>query len=81
VDATSGAVIDIQNLRFSYSSLEILHGFSFRINRGEMVGLLGPNGAGKSTTIKIVAGIHPTGRGKVHIAGYALPEQRGRRRA
>jgi ABC-2 type transport system ATP-binding protein len=73
--SSSEAVIDIQNLRFSYSSLEVLHGISFRINRGEMVGLLGPNGAGKSTTIKIVAGIHPTGRGKVHIAGYALPEQ------
>jgi ABC-2 type transport system ATP-binding protein len=71
----SDAVIDIQNLRFSYSSIEVLHGISFRVRRGEVVGLLGPNGAGKSTTLKIVAGIHPTGRGKVHIAGYSLPEQ------
>jgi ABC-2 type transport system ATP-binding protein len=68
-------MIDVQNLRFSYSSLEILHGISFRVNRGEMVGMLGPNGAGKSTTIKILAGIHPNGRGKAHIAGFSLPEQ------
>jgi ABC-2 type transport system ATP-binding protein len=69
------AVIDIENLFFSYHTLEALHGISFRVRRGEMVGLLGPNGAGKSTTLKIVAGILPTGRGKVRIGGYSLPEQ------
>lgn len=73
--AASDTIIDIHDLHFSYSSLEVLHGISFRIRRGEMVGFLGPNGAGKSTTIKILAGIQPTGRGKVHIAGYPLPEQ------
>jgi ABC-2 type transport system ATP-binding protein len=75
MNAFSAPIIDIQNLRFSYSSREVLHGISFTVNRGEIVGLLGPNGAGKSTTIKILAGIHPTGRGKAHIAGFALPEQ------
>ncbi len=75
MDTFSDAVIDIQNLHFSYSSLEVLHGISFRVNRGEMVGLLGPNGAGKTTTIKIVAGIHSTAQGKVHVAGFALPQQ------
>jgi CDGSH-type Zn-finger protein len=34
-----------------------------------MIGLLGPNGAGKSTTLRIVAGILPTSKGKVHIPG------------
>ena len=74
MDSTSEASIDVQNLFFSYYSLEALHGISFRVHRGEMVGLLGPNGAGKSTTLKILAGILPTSRGKVHITGYALPE-------
>ena len=68
-------VIEIRNLYFSYYTLEALHGISFRVRRGEMVGLLGPNGAGKSTTLKIIAGILPTTRGKVYIAGYSLPEQ------
>ena len=72
---SSEPAIDIQSLCFAYSSLEVLHGISFSVRRGEMVGLLGPNGAGKSTTIKIVAGIHPANRGKIHIAGFALPEQ------
>jgi len=75
MNALSEAVIDIQDLFFPYHTLEALHGISFQVRRGEMVGLLGPNGAGKSTTLKIVAGILPTSRGKVRIAGYALPEQ------
>jgi ABC-2 type transport system ATP-binding protein len=75
MNSTSEASIEVQDLFFSYHSLEVLHGISFHIHRGEMVGLLGPNGAGKSTTIKILTGILPTSRGKAHIAGYALPEQ------
>lgn len=75
ISTASESAIEIRNLCFSYSSLEVLHGISFHVGRGEMVGLLGPNGAGKSTTIKILAGIHPTAQGRVHIAGYVLPDE------
>jgi ABC-2 type transport system ATP-binding protein len=75
MNVSAEAVIDIQDLFFSYGTFEALHGISFRVCRGEMVGLLGPNGAGKSTTLKILAGILPTSRGKVRIADYALPER------
>jgi ABC-2 type transport system ATP-binding protein len=75
MSASHEDIIDIRDLCFAYNAVEVLHGISFRVRRGELVGLLGPNGAGKSTTLKIVAGIHPTKQGKVHIAGFALPEQ------
>lgn len=68
-------MIEIEGLHYSYHSIEVLHGISFRIQQGEVVGLLGPNGAGKSTTIKIITGILPTGRGKVRVAGRPLPEE------
>jgi ABC-2 type transport system ATP-binding protein len=74
MNASTDAVIDIRELYFSYYTLEALHGISFCVRRGEMVGLLGPNGAGKSTTLKILAGILPTSKGKVRIAGHDLPE-------
>ena len=53
--------IIVENLRFRYSSAEVLHGLSFEIAPGEVTGLLGPNGAGKSTTIKILTGILAAG--------------------
>jgi ABC-2 type transport system ATP-binding protein len=75
VDASPESVINIRDLYFSYHATEVLHGISFQVHRGEVVGLLGQNGAGKSTTLKIIAGILPKSRGKVQITGYPLPEQ------
>jgi ABC-2 type transport system ATP-binding protein len=46
-----------------------LHGVSFEIQRGELVGYIGPNGAGKSTTIKILSGILVPSGGRVLIDG------------
>ena len=67
--------ITVENLRFSYATVEILHGLSFEIARGEVTGLLGPNGAGKSTTIKILTGILEPGSGRVSVEGFELPQQ------
>ena len=44
-----------------------VHGLTFSVDAGEMVGYIGPNGAGKSTTIKMLTGILvPTG-GRVRV--------------
>ena len=68
-----GPVVSVDGLTFSYGRGQVLHGISFCIRKGEVVGLLGPNGAGKSTTIKILTGILPPGGGSVRIAGHVMP--------
>jgi ABC-2 type transport system ATP-binding protein len=69
------AIVDFDQVVFSYGVTEVLHQVSFRLEAGQIVGLLGPNGAGKSTTIKIIAGIHAHGSGSVRVAGLPLPER------
>ena len=69
------AVVAVDGLTFSYGMGRVLHGISFTLRRGEVVGLLGPNGAGKSTTIKVLTGVLPPGGGSVRVAGHALPEE------
>lgn len=64
----------VENLRFRYSRVEVLHGLSFEIAPGEVTGLLGPNGAGKSTTLKILTGILAPDSGRVEVQGFSLPE-------
>jgi ABC-2 type transport system ATP-binding protein len=66
--------IVVENLRFGYARTEILHGLSFTIAPGEVIGLLGPNGAGKSTTIKILVGVLEPGSGRVVVDGLELPK-------
>ncbi len=63
-------MINVHNLHKSYAGVETLHGISFTINKGEIVGFLGPNGAGKTTTMRILTGYIPPSNGTVKIAGY-----------
>jgi len=70
----SAPVVSVKDLRFNYGRAEVLHGVSFEIMRGELVGLLGPNGAGKSTTIKILTGILELASGEVSVDGLQLPD-------
>jgi ABC-2 type transport system ATP-binding protein len=62
-------MINVTDLSKSYGPIEALHGVTFHIAPGEIVGLLGPNGAGKTTAIKILTGyLHPDD-GIVYVNG------------
>lgn len=62
-------VIEVENLRKSYSNFEALKGISFDLQPGEILGFLGPNGAGKTTTIQILLQIITPNSGAVNIFG------------
>jgi ABC-2 type transport system ATP-binding protein len=62
-----GAVTGLVHRR--YRDVDALHGVSFAIEPGELVGYIGPNGAGKSTTIKILAGILTPTSGRCEVRG------------
>jgi branched-chain amino acid transport system ATP-binding protein len=51
------SLLAIQDLAAGYGPIRVLHGFSLRAGRGEVVALMGRNGAGKTTTLKAVAGL------------------------
>jgi ABC-type branched-subunit amino acid transport system ATPase component len=50
------AILDIQDVHFSYGGVHAVDGCSFAVGRGAITGLIGPNGAGKSTLIEVLAG-------------------------
>ncbi len=60
-------MIEVKNLKKSFSDKEVLKGLSFSIKSGEFYGLLGPNGAGKTTTISILSSLLPPDSGEIQI--------------
>jgi ABC-2 type transport system ATP-binding protein len=62
-------MFEVCDLRKQFSGIQVLHGVSFRIERGEILGYLGPNGSGKSTTVKIIAGLLEPSSGRITFDG------------
>jgi ABC-type branched-subunit amino acid transport system ATPase component len=63
------AVLEASELVSGYGEVEILHGVSLRLDKGEIVAIIGPNGAGKSTFMKAVFGLLKIESGTVHLEG------------
>jgi ABC-2 type transport system ATP-binding protein len=63
------AVVEVEQLRKSYGAVERLHGISFEVHAGEILGFLGVNGAGKTTTIEILEGYRSRDGGRVSVLG------------
>ena len=81
-------IIEIKNVRKSFSNHVALNNLSLKVPKGSIFGLLGPNGAGKTSLIRIINQITAPDSGKILIEGSPLkrehikdigylPEERG----
>ena len=62
--------IEVQGLRKSFGSQQVLKDVSFEVAQGETFALLGRNAAGKTTTIRIMLGLLDADAGRIRVAGH-----------
>jgi len=65
-------VIQVNDLRKSFKSNDVLKGIDFEIGRGEIFALLGSNGAGKTTIVNILSTLMKPDGGSANICGYDI---------
>ncbi|MDD6194949.1 MAG: ATP-binding cassette domain-containing protein [Lachnospiraceae bacterium] len=51
---------------------EALHGISFELEKGKVLGIVGKNGSGKSTLLKTIAGIFAPDEGTIDLFGNSV---------
>ncbi|KQV37933.1 ABC transporter ATP-binding protein [Massilia sp. Root335] len=62
-------MLTIDNLHAAYGKVEVLHGISLEVPKGQLVTLIGSNGAGKTTTMRAISGMLKPRDGTVRLAG------------
>jgi ABC-2 type transport system ATP-binding protein len=64
--------LEVEGLEKVYGDVKAVHGLTFQVAPGEVLGLVGPNGAGKTSTLRCLGGILPPSSGRVVVAGHDL---------
>ncbi|HEU5155478.1 MAG TPA: ABC transporter ATP-binding protein [Streptosporangiaceae bacterium] len=62
--------MSVSDLRVDRGGREVLHGLTFEVPRGSVVGLLGPSGCGKTTLMRCVVGVQVVRGGTVTVLGH-----------
>ena len=65
-------MLRLSNIKKSFSSVEVLHGISFSVEKGCVTALVGEKGAGKWTLMKILSGVHTDYTGDISIDGETV---------
>ena len=64
-------MIKVEGVKKRFDDLEVLHGVSLEVKRGEIVSLVGASGAGKTTLLQIIGTLMKADEGRVTIDGIS----------
>ena len=72
----SEAMVRVIEVHKSYQrgrqAVEVLHGLTLDIPKGDFVALMGPSGSGKTTLLNLIGGLDTPTSGEVHVGGERI---------
>jgi branched-chain amino acid transport system ATP-binding protein len=66
------SALALENVDAFYGDSHVLHGVSFTLGEGRLLGLLGRNGAGKSTCMNVIVGLLRAREGDISVFGESV---------
>jgi branched-chain amino acid transport system ATP-binding protein len=65
-------MLEVADLHAGYGQIEVLHGLTFGVPKGQVVTLIGSNGAGKTTTMRALSGMIRPRSGTIRLNGREI---------
>jgi ATP-binding cassette subfamily B protein len=65
----SNALIDFEDVKFTYGAEPVLRGLTLRVPRGATVAVVGATGSGKSTLMKLLTRLYEIDTGAIRVGG------------
>jgi branched-chain amino acid transport system ATP-binding protein len=78
--AGMSSILSVERLSKSFGRVTAVHGLSFEMGQGEILGIIGPNGAGKTTLFNIIAGEIKPETGRIMFDGTDITPTKTYRR-
>lgn len=72
-------MIEVKNLRKSFSNLEVIKGVNLQINKGDVISIIGPSGSGKTTLLRCMNFLETADEGEMIFDGKKYEMNRMRR--
>jgi len=77
----SEAMVQVRNVHKSYvrgkQKVEVLHGLTLEIPKGDFVALMGPSGSGKTTLLNLIGGLDRPTSGEILVGGERIDQLTG----
>jgi ABC-type branched-subunit amino acid transport system ATPase component len=71
-DCLDEPILSVRGVGKNFGGLRALHGVSFELPAGQIMGLMGPNGAGKTTLVNIICGFYKPDQGTIKFKGKQI---------
>ena len=62
-------ILQVENIKKSFGSLDVLKGISLSVNKGDVIAILGPSGSGKTTFLRCLNFLEKADDGKIIFDG------------
>ena len=74
----SESMVEIRSVTKTYErgkqKVEVLHGLSIDIPKGDFVALMGPSGSGKTTLLNLIGGLDQPTSGQIAVGGNRIDQ-------